>query len=194
MLQDSNPCKQGSKRNQAKFTKTVYAKYRTRAREVQGAQNTAFHTQSPSLNQTAGTVFPVVLSGCIPVEAHQKFPETCKLHMVRKVSLCRSWISCSFSLKLTNTHGSKENIMNIKTSSSHSMLVSQPNSKIIISASSAQQDLPNHGRKLEQYGDRNSTYLKCNDRNSRVQASSSSRSTPLCVLWSFVCKEFTKTS
>lgn len=107
------------RRKQVEIHKTEYAKYRTCAKEVQGAQNAAFHTQSPSLNQTAGIVFPVVFSGHTPVEASKFFPELNMLYTVGKVLLRRTRIYDHLSLELHGLSRSNRNILSIKISFPH---------------------------------------------------------------------------
>lgn len=105
--------------------------------------------------------------------------------MVGTVSQCRSQISYSFNLIPNESTGSKRNILNNKNSNQHNMLVSQPNQDLLISESSAKQDLQDHVHETTNSEGRNSTYLMCSVMNSRVQGLKTSRSTPLWLLWSF---------
>lgn len=113
--------------------------------------NAAFHSKArrnPSICRRRRTTVTTVFSGHLRRSKMKFFPEIDKLYMVGKLLWRRIRISCSFILNLTNTHGSKGNIIDIKNSSSYIKLIPHPFSKQDISTCLGELDLYIHGKKL----------------------------------------------
>ena len=109
--------------------------------------------------------------------------------MVRKLLQQGSRISCSFSLILHESNGSKENIFDVKTLNQHSMFIIQPNQNLKLSESSASKDLQVYVHETANGEDRISAYLNLQWLDSCATALKPSRSSPSTVLWSFMHKE-----